>query len=101
MRIGDLDAFKKCWNENSSIGKAMKLAVDGFPSIDLETLPIVQQLRADLEKMKVERDAAIRDMHKTILECGACTACKHQFKECIRTNWCDVDGEDHWEWKGV
>lgn len=40
-------------------------------TVDPETLPIVQQLRAELERVKAERDAAIADL-KTICDCDYC-----------------------------
>lgn len=103
--------------------------LDSAPEIDPESLLVVKQLRAEverleksremwrnrtrkilsdaretsaeLEKVKAERDAAVNDLHKTVLDCGACNACKHQFKECAGVELCDFDGEDHWEWRGV
>ena len=75
--------------------------LDSQPEIDPESLPVVKQLRAELKKMKAERDAAVNDLHKTVLDYGACNACEHQFKECVGIELCDFDGEDHWEWRGI
>lgn len=36
------------------------------PTIDLETLPIVRQLREELENVTAERDAAVSDLHKLV-----------------------------------
>lgn len=36
------------------------------PTIDPETLPIAQQLRAELERVSAERDAAVRDLEKAM-----------------------------------
>lgn len=68
--------------------------IQASPEIDLETLPVVKQLRAELEKVKKERDAAIRDIPKT------CKTCRYGNSPC---DWCqyDPDGELNWEWRGV
>lgn len=42
--------------------KKMKSVIENQPTIDPETLPIVQELRAELSKVTVERDAAIADL---------------------------------------
>lgn len=75
--------------------------IQASPEIDPESLPVVKQLRAELKKMKAERDAAVNDLHKTVLDCGVCNACEHQFKECVGVELCDFDGEDYWEWRGI
>ena len=56
MRLGDLDALKNQWNADSYVGKLMRAAIDAFPSIAPETLPIVQELREQLAKVTAERD---------------------------------------------
>lgn len=37
--------------------------VNNAPTIDPETLPIVQELRAEIERIKKERDKAIEDLN--------------------------------------
>lgn len=37
--------------------------LDDAPTIDPETLPIVQELRAEIERIKKERDKAIEDLN--------------------------------------
>lgn len=49
MRLGDLDEFKKQWNADSYVGKLMRAAIDGLPTIDPETLPVVRELRDQIE----------------------------------------------------
>lgn len=44
--------------------KAVKAVADDAPAIDPETLPIVQQLRAELERVKAERDAVTKNRAK-------------------------------------
>lgn len=56
MRLGDLDEFKEQWNADSYVGKLMRAAIDAFPSINPESLPIVQELREQLAKVTAERD---------------------------------------------
>lgn len=36
--------------------------ISDSPTIDPETMPIVQELRAELERVKAERDAAIKEL---------------------------------------
>lgn len=50
MRLGDLDAFKDQWNEDSYVGKIMRAAIDELPTIDPEMLPAIQELRKSWEK---------------------------------------------------
>lgn len=68
--------------------------IEAMPTIDPERLPVVQQLRAELEKVKAERDAAIRDIPKM------CKTCRYGNSPC---DWCqyDPDEELNWEWRGV
>lgn len=78
MRLGDLDAlFCQLWQkadpfkEQPSVkpsavwSEAATLAREA-PTIDPETIPIVRQLRAELARVKAERDAAV-DVDKAIL----------------------------------
>lgn len=46
--------------------KAVKAVADDAPTIDPETLPIVQQLRAELSMAKTGRDAAVHDLEKAM-----------------------------------
>lgn len=39
--------------------------LDSAPEIDPESLPVVKQLRAELEKVKAERDTAAPCRHRT------------------------------------
>lgn len=40
--------------------------IEAIPTIDPESLPVVQQLLAELEKVKAERDAAVKDIEEAI-----------------------------------
>ena len=40
--------------------------IDQIKRIDPETLPIVRQLRKELQKVTAERDAAVSDLHKLV-----------------------------------
>lgn len=40
-----------------------KFQIDRMPTIDPETLPIVRQLREELERVTAERDAAIKELN--------------------------------------
>lgn len=67
--------------------------IAAMPTIDPETMPIVQQLRAELKQVKTERDAAMSFIPKT------CATCKYGKSPC---DWCvyDPDGDLNWEWNG-
>ena len=49
MRLIDADSFRSGLNSDSVIGSAMQSAIDEQPTIDLETLPIVSQLKSKNE----------------------------------------------------
>lgn len=50
-------------------------------TIDPETLPIVQELRKELERVTRERDAAIRDLKECAVEnYMECNYCKNEIK---------------------
>ena len=93
--------------------------LDSAPEIDPESLPVVQQLRAEVERLNKgienlsknvesaykQRDAAIEELHgycpayKNYTEnhCeGACADCKHEY-------WVydSHEAQDRWEWRGV
>lgn len=67
--------------------------IAAMPTIDPETMPIVQQLRAELKQVKAERDAAMSFIPKT------CATCKYGNSPC---DWCvnDPDGDLNCEWDG-
>lgn len=49
----------------------------GCETIDPESLPIVQQLRAELERVTAERDAAVKDLLRAAKGCDICVLCVH------------------------
>lgn len=49
------------------------------PTIDPETMPIVQELKKQLEQVTKERDSAIKYLKVAVGETGNCYGCK----------WCD------------
>lgn len=68
--------------------------IESSPTIDPETLPIVQELREQLTKVTAERDALLKEVAG---ECGLCLhydTCKNSDK-----NTCFLGSE--WEWMGV
>lgn len=58
-----------------------------------ESLMEKVRYRLDLEKVKLERDAAISDLT------GECTVCKNS-NECIKYPCYCING-NAWEWRGV
>lgn len=73
--------------------------IESAPTIDPETLPIVQELRKELERVTRERDDLIWDMKV----CGSgCYSCKHfdaPNGKCRASEPCGVNNS--WEWRGV
>lgn len=78
MRIGDLDAlFCQLWRKADPFkeqplvkpsavwSKAATMAREA-PTIDPETIPVVRQLREELERVKKERDAVAKDVKRIV-----------------------------------
>lgn len=104
MKLGDLEQLKEeiLWGNVYLSNKEVNALVDVIddqPSIDPETLPIVQQLRVDLEKMKAERDAAVANLRECAIEDYAeCLYCSHKDKYTFCHN---CFNGSNWEWVGV
>lgn len=98
--------YHQAWESGSmepaNEGVALMSEVQAMPTIDPETLPIVRQLREELEQVKQERDAAIKE----IFQWTGCPACKHWDSA---DNWCNkhdrsadsCDGCSTPEWHGL
>lgn len=88
--------YHQAWESGSmepaNEGVALMSEVQAMPTIDPETLPIVRQLREELERVTAERDAAVEQLSE--LEC--CEFCKHT--ECIPRGGV---GKCEWEWRGL
>ena len=73
------------------------------PTIDPETLPIVQELRKKLEQVTAERDAAVNDVQCLVIgKLKACDYCKHNNPynfDCPMTKQFGYCG--YWEWRGA
>lgn len=106
MRLGDLADLKTeiLWgNVNLSDKESNELIdlIDDQPTIDPETLPIVKKLRAELEKVKAERDAAVKDCSGYCDTCAFEKDCaKHDKNDSDIMHWYYGDCED-WQWRGV
>lgn len=98
MNLIDVDTLKEkeqyipCGN-NLLFHGVTAATIDAMPAVDPENLPIVQELRAKLEQVTAEQDAAMSFIPKT------CTTCKYGNSPC---DWCvnDPDGDLNWEWNG-
>lgn len=74
--------------------------LDSQPEIDPESLPVVKQLRAELEKANKERDAAVNDLRDCAVEDYAeCIYCSHRNKDVMLCQDC-IYGSN-WEWRGI
>ena len=90
----EVQTGKKC------CANAVKTCIDEFfpyvvadcPTIDPETLPVVQQLRAELAKVKAEKDALLKEL------AGECGVCSH-YEDCIKNHCSCCDGSN-WEYCG-
>lgn len=101
MRMGDLEQLKEeiLWGNvylsEKEIG-ALVDAVDNQPTIAPESLPVVQQLREELEEVKAERDAAV-DRVKHYAGCWEC--------ELREKGECEVAFSNsrckNWKWRGA
>lgn len=109
QRLIDADALREDWLENGENEyvydtNSFLSSLDDAPTIDLETIPIVRQLREELARVTVERDAAVEQLRGKCGACkhytayhndGLCATCKYE-KACIKP-W---DAVDRWEWRG-
>lgn len=66
--------------------------IENAPTIDPETLPIVQELREQLERVTRERDALLKEF------AGDCGMCLH-YEDCAKKRT-SCGGAD-WEWYGL
>lgn len=87
QRLIDANAIKqKVKNSTAirSVKAGMLVFVDCAPAIDPETLPIVQELRKELERVTRERNAAIKDLKECAVEnYMECNYCKNEIKKYV------------------
>lgn len=79
--------------------------MDNAPTIDLETIPVVRQLREELARVTAERDGAVKDLKKW----SVCATCKSYRPKSRKSN-CQLKtaylsggnwaGCSKWEWRG-
>lgn len=64
--------YHQAWESGSmepaNEGVALMSEVQAMPTIDPEALPIVRQLREELERVTAERDAAIKELDEVTSE---------------------------------
>jgi len=87
---------KPCWGESAHLVDKERLeastALSMIPTLQAEN----EKLRAELEKVKRERDAAVTDL-KAVGK-GECWVCKHFRNGGQKCRNCE-DGSN-WEWRG-
>ena len=77
--------------------------IESSPTIDPETLPIVQELREQLARVTAERDAAVKDLYAV----KACKTCALQFsddcllEECFEPCGATLSENTPYKWKGI
>lgn len=111
MRLGDLDQLmdqvvrkKADWNNrkymegfNDCILRVRSM-IHSAKTIDPESLPIVQELRAELARVTAERDAAVKDLQGCAIESFAeCMYCR--YKTARSFCWDCTDGSN-WAYLG-
>lgn len=73
--------------------------IESAPTIDPETLPIVQDLRKELEQVTAEREAAVSDLEFTKI-CSHCKNCNSLILPIPKVCQECTHGSK-WEWRGV
>lgn len=69
MNLIDVDTLKEkeqyipCGN-NLLFHGVTAATIDAMPAVDPENLPIVQELREELKRVKAERDAAVKELEE-------------------------------------
>ena len=64
-------------------------------------LQTYNQIAAELEQVKRERDAAVADLKTMVDKHGECVGCKFgNGKEGCRDVECDTHAHNHWQWRG-
>lgn len=109
MRIGDLDALREDWLENGENEyvydtNSFLSSIDDQPTIAPETLPIVRQLRAELERVTAERDAAIKDIEAAMGSESTQNILKYLCSLCQNKDLnrgCTCDGKCAPKWRGA
>ena len=74
--------YHQAWESGSmepaNEGVALMSEVQAMPTIDPEALPIVRQLREELEQTTAERDAAVSDLENIMAyNSDTCQLCKN------------------------
>ena len=98
----DDETLERCRKIDQMINQKIQQQIADTPTVDPETLPIVQKLREELARVTEERDAAV----KTIFEWTGCPECKQWDSE---NEWCmkhdreadSSDGCNTPEWRGA
>lgn len=73
--------------------------IESAPTIDPETLPIVKELRKELERVTAEREAAVSDLEFTKI-CSHCKNCNSLILPIPKVCQECTHGSK-WEWRGI
>ena len=83
MNLIDVDELKEkeqyipCGN-NLLFHGVTAATIDAMPAVEPENLPIVQELREELKRVKAERDAAVSDLENIMAyNSDTCQSCKN------------------------
>ena len=98
-RLNDCDGADAIYN-----GKFVEVKHHGVFDLLEEAASALEQLQAENEKLKAERDLAIKQLRGYCHACknytpnhneGPCAGCKHEYFQCR-----NADARDNWEWCG-
>lgn len=100
QRLIDANALHEDWLENGENEyiydtNSFLASLDDAPSIDPETLPVVQQLRAELADAKAKLEMAVHDIYSG--DAGDCDTCMHG---CDCADVCDAIEGCEYKWRG-
>lgn len=115
MRLGDLDTLYGIESllNTDIVQKSQEAAwlmsqvlhdIQASPTIDPETLPIVKQLREELERVTAERNAAIKDIEAAMGSESTQNILKYLCSICQNKDLnrgCTCDGKCAPKWRGA
>lgn len=95
--------YHQAWESGSmepaNEGVALMSEVQAMPTIDPEALPIVRQLREELERVTAERDAAVSDLRGRAIESySECMYCLYRTAKSFCWN---CNNGSNWTWRGL
>ena len=92
----DDETLERCRKIDQMINQKIQQQIADTPTVDPETLPIVQKLREELARVTAERDAAVKDINEILSLTEFCP---------LLCEWCrwneGCDSSKMPEWRGA